>query len=57
MAYYDDLALALQAGELPPVTGEDGRAALEIIIAIYRAGGTGEPVLLPIDFEEEEDEE
>lgn len=47
--YYDDLAAALQAGDLPPVTGEDGRAALEIVLAIYRAGGTGEPVLLPME--------
>ena len=47
MAYYEDLARALQAGEEPPVTGEDGRAALEIVLAMYRAAGTGEPVLMP----------
>lgn len=47
--FYDDLAAALQAGDSPPVTGEDGRAALETVIAIYRAGGTGQPVLLPVE--------
>ena len=46
---YDDLAAALQAGEEPPCTGEDGRAALEIVLAIYRAAGTGQPVLFPLD--------
>ncbi len=53
---YDDLAAALHAGEEPPVTGEDGRAALEMVIAIYRAAGTGEPVLLPVDEEGEPEE-
>ncbi len=48
---YDDLAAALQAGEEPPCTGEDGRAALEIVLAIYRSAGTGVPVLFPLDGE------
>jgi len=47
--FYDDLAAALQAGDGPPVTGEDGRAALEVVVAIYRAAGTGQPVLLPVE--------
>ncbi len=32
----------------PPVTGEDGRKALEIIVAAYRSGETGQPVELPL---------
>ncbi len=47
--YYEDLARALEAGEEPPVTGEDGLAALEIVLAAYRAGGTGQPVVLPLE--------
>lgn len=47
--FYDDLAAALQTGDSPPVTGEDGRAALEAVVAIYRAAGTGQPVLLPVE--------
>ena len=47
--FYDDLAAALQSGDSPPVTGEDGRAALEAVVAIYRSAGTGEPVLLPVE--------
>jgi len=49
VAFYDDLAQAVAAGRTPPVTGEDGRAALEIVLAIYRAGGTGQPVILPLE--------
>jgi hypothetical protein len=33
----------------PPVTGEDGRAAREVVVAIYRAAGTGQPVLRPVE--------
>lgn len=32
----------------PPVSGEEGRKALEIILAIYRSGKTGKPVRLPL---------
>ncbi len=49
VAYYEDLARALQAGEEPPVTGEDGRSALEIVLAAYRAAGTGQPVVMPFE--------
>ncbi len=49
VALYDDLAAELQAGREPPVTGEDGRAALEVVLGIYRAAGTGEPVLFPLE--------
>ena len=33
----------------PPVTGEDGRAAVEIALAAYRSSRTGEAVRLPLD--------
>lgn len=32
----------------PPVTGEDGRSALELVTAAYTAGRTGETVTLPL---------
>jgi predicted dehydrogenase len=41
-------ARAVAAGEPPPVTGHDGRAAVEIILAAYRSAATGRPVRLPL---------
>ena len=32
----------------PPVTGLDGRKALEIIVAAYRSGEQGQPMELPL---------
>jgi predicted dehydrogenase len=46
--FYDALADALRAGTTPPVTGEDGRAALEVVLAIYQSADTGQPVSLPL---------
>jgi predicted dehydrogenase len=46
--FYNGLAAALTAGRTPPVTGEDGRAALEIVLAIYRSADTAQPVTLPL---------
>ena len=46
--FYDDLATALRAGRTPPVTGEDGRAALEVVLGIYQAAERGEPVRMPM---------
>jgi predicted dehydrogenase len=37
-------AAAVLAGQQPPVTGEDGRAALEFILAAYRSGDTHQVV-------------
>lgn len=45
--FYDELAAALRANRTPPVTGEDGRAALAVVVAIYQAGETGRPVEVP----------
>ena len=43
-----NFAAAVMAGEEPPVTGEDGRDALEFILAAYRSGERHEPVTLPL---------
>jgi predicted dehydrogenase len=39
---------ALREGRRPTVSGEDGRAALEVILAIYEAARTDAPVTLPL---------
>ena len=44
---------AAVAGERPPATGEDGRDALELVMAVYRAGDLNEPVPLPLEVEGE----
>ncbi len=41
-------ACSIQEGTDVPVTGEDGRASLELAIASYRAQATGRPVTLPL---------
>ncbi len=46
--FYEDFAAALRAGKTPPVTGEDGRAALEAVLAIYQSAESGKPVSLPL---------
>ncbi len=46
--FYDALAAAIKAGGTPPVTGEDGRKALEAVLAIYQAAEKGGPVALPL---------
>jgi UDP-N-acetyl-2-amino-2-deoxyglucuronate dehydrogenase len=42
-----NFAAAVLDGQKPPVTGEDGRDALEFILASYRSGERHEPVTLP----------
>lgn len=42
-------AAAVLRDEDPPVTGLDGRKALEVIVAAYRSGELGQPVGLPLD--------
>ena len=41
---------SLQSGAEPPITGEDGRAALELSVAAYESARTGLPVHLPIEY-------
>ena len=43
---------AALAGDQPPVTGEEGRDALELVMAIYRAADRKEPVSLPLEVDE-----
>jgi predicted dehydrogenase len=47
-AMWAAFASAVAAGEDPPVTGQDGRAAVEIILAAYQSASTGRPVALPL---------
>lgn len=44
----EGMVRALREGGEPPVTGEDGRQSLEIILALYRSAETGRPVRLPL---------
>lgn len=45
---YSDVIAAISQGRSPLVTAEDGRRALELVLAIYEAAGTGASVKLPI---------
>lgn len=45
---YKDMIAAIKENREPYVTGEDGRAALEIVLAIYKSAATGAPVSLPL---------
>jgi predicted dehydrogenase len=44
--FHNAFAAAVREGRTPPVTGEDGRAALVTILAIYQSAETGSPVTL-----------
>ena len=44
----DDYARAVMGGQDPPVTGEDGRRAIEIVLAAYASAGEGKAVTLPM---------
>ncbi|MBI3911811.1 MAG: Gfo/Idh/MocA family oxidoreductase [Armatimonadetes bacterium] len=46
-----DFVDAIREGRDPMVTGEDGRASVEIILAIYKSARTGQPVNLPFTDE------
>jgi predicted dehydrogenase len=43
-----DMIQAIREDRLPAVSGEEGRKALEIILAIYHCQETGQPVRLPL---------
>lgn len=42
-----DFIDSIREGRKPMVTGEDGREAVEIILAVYESARTGQPVRLP----------
>jgi UDP-N-acetyl-2-amino-2-deoxyglucuronate dehydrogenase len=44
-----DFVRAIREDREPAVTAEEGRKAVEIILAIYESGRTGQPVKLPLD--------
>ena len=48
-----DFLHAIDSGGSPRVDGRDGRKAVEIIRAIYRSAKTGQPVKLPLEYDEE----
>ncbi|HRZ90718.1 MAG TPA: Gfo/Idh/MocA family oxidoreductase, partial [Spirochaetia bacterium] len=49
-ALYADVLSAIESGREPLVSGEKGRKALEIILAIYKSQKTGKAVDLPCEF-------
>ena len=46
---YADVIEAIQTGRQPYVTGEDGKRALEMVLAIYKSAAEHRPVKLPLD--------
>lgn len=46
---YADVIEAIRDGREPYVSGEEGRRALELVLAIYKSAATGAPVKLPLD--------
>lgn len=48
MYLIEEFTRAILTDGEPPVTGADGRKALELVTAAYRAGETGESVSLPL---------
>lgn len=49
-ALFADVIAAVEEGREPLVSGERGRKALDIILAIYESQKTGKPVALPNNF-------
>jgi len=49
-ALFKDFIEAIEADREPLISGESGKKALEIILAIYKSQKTGKPVDLPCDF-------
>jgi predicted dehydrogenase len=49
-ALYNDFLDAVEKNREPLISGENGRKALEIILAIYKSQKNGKPVELPINF-------
>ncbi|MFC7685713.1 Gfo/Idh/MocA family protein [Ureibacillus sp. GCM10028918] len=46
---YTDVIVAIQTDRDPYVTAEDGRRALELVLAIYKSAAEGKSVRLPMD--------
>lgn len=46
---YADVIDSIMKNRDPYVTGEDGRRALELVLAIYESAAKGKPVKLPLD--------
>lgn len=46
---YTDMIEAIEKDREPYVTGEAGKRALELVLAIYKAAATGEAVKLPLE--------
>ena len=46
---YADVIESIKTGREPYVTGEDGKRALEMILAIYKSSAEHRPVKLPLD--------
>jgi len=49
-ALFKDFVEAIETDRQPLISGESGRKALELILAIYKSQKTGKPVDLPCDF-------
>jgi len=45
---YADVIDAIKTGRAPYVSGEDGKRALELVLAIYKSAAEGKPVKLPL---------
>lgn len=45
---YADMIEAIRCGRQPFVTAEDGKRALELVLAIYQSAAEGKPVKLPL---------
>lgn len=45
---YADMIDAIENDRAPYVTGEDGKCALELVLAIYASAASGKPVKLPL---------
>lgn len=49
----ENVLTALEKGERPLITGEDGKKTVEVITAIYKSGFSGQVVKFPIDSKDE----
>ncbi|MDO4564026.1 MAG: Gfo/Idh/MocA family oxidoreductase [Clostridia bacterium] len=46
---YADVIDAIKTGRQPYITAEDGKRALELVLAIYKSAAEGRPVKLPLE--------